>query len=47
LHKITVARDFGTQVEAQDGVRASDKVVLNPTVDLADARRVTTRTPTT
>jgi hypothetical protein len=39
--------DFGTLVEVRDGVRAGDKVVLNPTVDLANGRRVTTRTPTT
>lgn len=47
LRKITVARDFGTQVEVRDGVKAGDQVVLNPTVDLADGRRVTTRDPAT
>jgi RND family efflux transporter MFP subunit len=46
LRKITVARDFGTQVEVRDGVQAGDRVVLNPTVDLTDGRHVETRTPT-
>jgi RND family efflux transporter MFP subunit len=46
LRKITVARDFGTQVEVRDGVKAGDRVVLNPTVDLTDGRHVETRTPT-
>jgi RND family efflux transporter MFP subunit len=47
LRKITVARDLGTQVEVRDGVKAGDQVVLNPTDDLSDGRRVETRTPTT
>ena len=42
-----VARDFGTQIELKDGVKAGDKVVLNPTVDLTDGRHVTTRAPAT
>jgi RND family efflux transporter MFP subunit len=46
LRTITVARDFGTQVEVRDGVKAGDQVVLNPTVDLTDGRHVETRTPT-
>jgi RND family efflux transporter MFP subunit len=47
LRQITVARDFGTQVEVRDGVKAGDRVVLNPTVDLTDGRRVNTRAPAT
>ncbi len=47
LRKIVVARDFGTQIEVRDGVKAGDQVVLNPTVDLTDGRHVTTRTPAT
>jgi RND family efflux transporter MFP subunit len=47
LRKITVARDFGTQVEVRDGVKAGEQVVLNPTVDLTDGRSVTTRAPAT
>jgi RND family efflux transporter MFP subunit len=40
LHKITVARDLGTQVEVRDGVEAGDQVILRPTVDLADGSKV-------
>lgn len=41
--KITIARDFGTEVEVHDGVKAGDQVILNPMVDLADGSRVTVR----
>jgi multidrug efflux pump subunit AcrA (membrane-fusion protein) len=47
LRKINLARDFGTQIEVRDGVKAGDQVVLNPTVDLADGSHVTTRKPAT
>ena len=47
IRKISVARDFGTQVEVRDGVNPGDQLVLNPTVDLADGRRVETRAPAT
>jgi RND family efflux transporter MFP subunit len=40
LRKITVARDLGTQVEVRDGVKAGDKVILNPAVDLRDGESV-------
>jgi RND family efflux transporter MFP subunit len=40
LHKITIARDFGTQVEVRDGVQAGDQVILRPMVDLADGSKV-------
>ncbi len=40
LRKIVVARDLGTEVEVHDGVKAGDRVVLNPAVDLADGDRV-------
>jgi RND family efflux transporter MFP subunit len=40
LHKITVARDLGTQVEVRDGVEAGDQVILRPMVDLADGSKV-------
>ena len=36
IKKIGVVRDFGTEVEVSDGVKAGEKVVLNPPVDLAD-----------
>lgn len=40
LRKIAVARDLGTEVEVHDGVKAGDRVILNPAVDLADGDRV-------
>jgi RND family efflux transporter MFP subunit len=45
VQKISVARDFGTQVEVRDGVKAGDQVILNPTVDLMDGSRVRPRAP--
>jgi RND family efflux transporter MFP subunit len=43
IRKITVVRDFGTQVEASEGVKAGDKVILNPSVDLAGGEKVQVR----
>jgi RND family efflux transporter MFP subunit len=40
LRKISIARDFGKQVEVREGVAAGDLVVLNPRVDIADGNRV-------
>jgi RND family efflux transporter MFP subunit len=40
LRKISIARDFGKQVEVRQGVGPGDLVVLNPMVDLADGSRV-------
>jgi RND family efflux transporter MFP subunit len=40
LQKISIARDFGTQVEVQQGVHPGDLVILNPMVDLADGSKV-------
>jgi len=40
FRKIAVVRDFGTEMEVNDGVRDADKVVLNPPVDLADGAKV-------
>ena len=44
LRKITIARDRGTEVEVRDGIKAGDRVILNPTVQLADGDRVEIRT---
>jgi RND family efflux transporter MFP subunit len=44
LHKVNVVRDLGQQVEINSGVKAGDKVILNPSADLADGSRVTLRT---
>ena len=43
LQKITIARDFGKEVEVHDGVRPGDQVILNPMIGLADGRRVAVR----
>ncbi len=43
IRKITVARDLGTEVEARDGVKAGDQVILNPPVDLVDGAKVQVR----
>ena len=45
IRTITVARDFGTTVEAHDGVRDGDRVVSNPPVDLVDGGKVEVRPP--
>ena len=42
MRKITIARDLGKEVEVRDGVKAGDKVVLNPSVELADGGKVET-----
>lgn len=43
LQKITIARDFGNEVEVHDGVKPGDQVILNPTINLADGSKVTAR----
>jgi RND family efflux transporter MFP subunit len=43
VRKITVVRDFGTEVEAIDGVKNGDVVVLNPWADLVDGSPVEIR----
>jgi RND family efflux transporter MFP subunit len=43
IRKISVARDLGTQVEVNDGVRDGETVILNPQVDLVDGSKVQAR----
>jgi len=43
LQKITIARDFGTEVEVHDGLKSGDQVILNPMVNLADGTKVAVR----
>jgi len=43
LQKISIARDLGKQVVVERGVKAGDRVVLNPAVDLADGAKVELR----
>ncbi len=40
LHKVTVARDLGTEIEVRDGVKAGDEAILNPMVNIADGNPV-------
>ena len=40
FHKVTVARDFGTEVEVRDGIKPGDEVILKPMVNLADGSKV-------
>jgi RND family efflux transporter MFP subunit len=43
LQKITIARDFGTEVEVHDGIKPGDQVILNPMINLAEGSKVTAR----
>ena len=40
IRHITVARDLGTSIEVSDGEHDGDQVILSPSVDLADGRKV-------
>jgi RND family efflux transporter MFP subunit len=44
IQKVSIVRDFGKEVEVQEGLEAGDQVVLNPTVDLAEGSKVAPRT---
>jgi RND family efflux transporter MFP subunit len=41
--KIAIVRDFGTEVEVQDGVKPGDQVILNPMVNLVEGSKVAVR----
>jgi RND family efflux transporter MFP subunit len=43
LQKITIARDFGKEVEVHDGVKLGDQVILNPMVNLTEGSKVAVR----
>jgi RND family efflux transporter MFP subunit len=43
LQKITVLRDFGTEIEVNEGVKSGDQVVLNPMVNLVEGSKVAVR----
>jgi RND family efflux transporter MFP subunit len=43
IRKVKVARDLGTRVEVNSGVKAGDQVVLNPPVNLIDGSQVRPR----
>lgn len=43
LQKITIARDFGKEVEVHDGVKPGDQLILNPVVNLTEGSKVAVR----
>jgi RND family efflux transporter MFP subunit len=43
IRKISVARDFGKEVEVRDGLKPGDQVILNPSVNLLDGSKVQPR----
>ena len=45
MHKITILRDFGREVEVSEGVKAGDQVIISPPVDLQEGAKVEIRTP--
>jgi len=45
LQQISILRDFGTDVEVSEGVKAGDQVIVRPPVDLQDGAKVEIRTP--
>ena len=47
MQKISIARDFGTQVEVHDGVKPGDEVILNPMLSLTEGSRVSAHGPQT
>ena len=46
LKRIDIARDLGRQIEAGEGVKPGDQVILHPPVDLVDGMRVQVRATT-
>jgi len=40
IRQVTVARDFGKDVEVRDGIKHGDQVILNPPVDLTEGSKV-------
>lgn len=40
FHKVTVMRDFGTEVEVSGGIKPGDELILKPSVALADGSKV-------
>ena len=47
MRKISIARDFGTEVEVHAGVKPGDQVILNPMLNLAEGSKVSVRGPQT
>src|ERR1700745_4246120 len=47
MQKISIARDFGTQVEVHDGVKPGDQGILHPMLSLTEGSRVSAHGPKT
>jgi len=45
LRTVSVVRDMGTSLEIDDGVKAGDRVILNPAVNLVDGSQVNVARP--
>lgn len=45
MQKISIARDFGKEVEVREGLKPGDQVILNPMVNLADGSKVSPQKP--
>jgi RND family efflux transporter MFP subunit len=43
IHKVSVTRDLGTQVEVDDGVEQGDLVIINPAIALSEGSKVRAR----
>ncbi len=43
IHKLSVTRDLGTQVEVDDGVKQGDLVIINPPINLVEGSKVRAR----
>jgi RND family efflux transporter MFP subunit len=43
IHKVSVRRDLGTQVEVDDGVEPGDLVIINPPIALSEGSKVRAR----
>jgi RND family efflux transporter MFP subunit len=43
IHKVSVMRDLGTQVEVDEGVKQGDLVIINPPITLSEGSKVRAR----
>jgi hypothetical protein len=43
IHKVSVTRDLGTQVEVDDGVEQGDLVIINPPIALSEGSKARAR----
>jgi multidrug efflux pump subunit AcrA (membrane-fusion protein) len=43
IHKVSVTRDLGTQLEVDGGVKPGEQVIINPSITLAEGSKVRVR----